>query len=410
MPERTRRFIWSLITEGGFRHSYPVEEALGNGSITESSLRTLVDRRLLRVDHQLGIEKVELAHDRLTDVVREDRDQERARRRTRRQRLTWIVTGGLVLSLLILVGVFLLLWRRADVATLEAENYLKTLEKKSAELERTAGKLREKTTDLERAIESERTATREATERAAEAGRSREATAHALGISALREGIRASGRKDRLAHFAQALRLMRGHHEALTATYSLLRNGPWTAPVMTVRRDVPPSAIAFDQNSVRVAIGWADGVLEVWTSASNRPALRRQVGKSPIRSIGLGTAAQLMVLGYADGVTRVLRDVSLEQAGEFPPPAKAAFPSKSNKLSWNTPAPVMSPDGTRVLIATPYEAYLWRIDPPERIARKCLSAEVSSIFASVPMVEELSSSGRAGSRCGTPGMATRSLT
>ena len=70
---------------------------MGNGSITESkSSDTRRPAAVFRVDHQLGIEKVELAHDRLTHVVREDRDQERARRRTRRQRLTWIVTGGLV--------------------------------------------------------------------------------------------------------------------------------------------------------------------------------------------------------------------------------------------------------------------------------------------------------------------------
>ena len=84
VPDKTRRFIEdALITEGGFRNSYPLQDALEQGALTEPLLRQLVDRRLLRIDHQLGADRVELIHDRLTDVVREHRDRERERIRAR---------------------------------------------------------------------------------------------------------------------------------------------------------------------------------------------------------------------------------------------------------------------------------------------------------------------------------------
>ena len=105
VPDKTRRFIEdALITEGGFRNSYPLQDALDQGALTEPLLRQLVDRRLLRIDHQLGADRVELIHDRLTDVVREHRDRERERIRARRQRRMWW-TAGAVAGVLVAVGV-----------------------------------------------------------------------------------------------------------------------------------------------------------------------------------------------------------------------------------------------------------------------------------------------------------------
>ena len=61
-----------------------------------------MDRRLLRIDHQLGVDRVELIHDRLTAVVREQRDKERVRaaragvrKRHLIQVLTLIVIGSI---------------------------------------------------------------------------------------------------------------------------------------------------------------------------------------------------------------------------------------------------------------------------------------------------------------------------
>jgi hypothetical protein len=121
VPERTRRFIEdALITEGGFRNSYPLQDALDQNLLTEPLLRQLVDRRLLRIDHQLGAERVELIHDRLTGVVREHRDQERERQRARRQRrIRWAV--GSVAVVLGVVGLlFFFLWQNAQTVLREA--------------------------------------------------------------------------------------------------------------------------------------------------------------------------------------------------------------------------------------------------------------------------------------------------
>ena len=117
VPDKTRRFIEdALITEGGFRNSYPLQDALDRDLLTQSLLRQLVDRRLLRIDHQLGADRVELIHDRLTDVVREHRDWERERIRARRQRRMWWATGSVAILLGAGALLFLFLWQNAQRA------------------------------------------------------------------------------------------------------------------------------------------------------------------------------------------------------------------------------------------------------------------------------------------------------
>ena len=148
VPDKTRRFIEdALITEGGFRNSYPLHDALDQGQLTEPLLRRLVDRRLLRIDHQLGAERVELIHDRLTTVVREQRDRERARIRARRQRRMAWVAGGVVLALLAISAQFLYLWRTSASLQSEAEaqrsEAVRGRERAEAERERAEDALRQ---------------------------------------------------------------------------------------------------------------------------------------------------------------------------------------------------------------------------------------------------------------------------
>jgi WD40 repeat protein len=122
VPEKTRRFIEdALITEGGFRNSYPLQDALDQGQLTETLLRQLVDRRLLRIDHQLGADRVELIHDRLTGVVREHRDRERERIRARRQRRMWWATGSVAVVLAAVGALFFFLMLSAQRAERSAE-------------------------------------------------------------------------------------------------------------------------------------------------------------------------------------------------------------------------------------------------------------------------------------------------
>ena len=78
LPPRVADFIESeLITEKGFRDSYVREDAVP-AHLTEDELARLIDSRLLRLEDRDGVQRIELAHDVLTGVVREHRDRRRA--------------------------------------------------------------------------------------------------------------------------------------------------------------------------------------------------------------------------------------------------------------------------------------------------------------------------------------------
>jgi hypothetical protein len=95
-PERVRRFIGDeLITEHGFRNSYSVDDALARGCVTTDELQTLINRHLLRREHHLGTDRVELTHDLLTKAVLEEREErrhaERIDRERRERRKLWTI-------------------------------------------------------------------------------------------------------------------------------------------------------------------------------------------------------------------------------------------------------------------------------------------------------------------------------
>ncbi len=78
LPPRVAHFIESeLITENGFRNSYVREDAVPT-HLTDDELTRLIGSRLLRLEEGYGAQRIELAHDVLTGVMREHRDQRRA--------------------------------------------------------------------------------------------------------------------------------------------------------------------------------------------------------------------------------------------------------------------------------------------------------------------------------------------
>ena len=138
VPDKTQRFIEdALITEGGFRNSYPLQDALDQGLLTEPLLRQLVDRRLLRIDHQLGAERVELIHDRLTDVVREHRNQERERiRGDGGKGGSGGLQGSIGVVLFAIIGaVFFSLWQGAQRAVKQTRVALDEVEQQKSDAE-----------------------------------------------------------------------------------------------------------------------------------------------------------------------------------------------------------------------------------------------------------------------------------
>lgn len=86
LPSTVSRFIEEeLITDRGYRNSYAVEDAIGHGLIASEELDLLINRRLLRRAEQYDVVRVELTHDVLTQAVREERDQRRAREEKQRE-------------------------------------------------------------------------------------------------------------------------------------------------------------------------------------------------------------------------------------------------------------------------------------------------------------------------------------
>lgn len=76
MPDNVHRFIETCLIQGDqYRSSYPVDQALREGVLTQEQLNTLKERRLLRIDQQQGTNRIELIHDRLVSVVSKDRDK-----------------------------------------------------------------------------------------------------------------------------------------------------------------------------------------------------------------------------------------------------------------------------------------------------------------------------------------------
>jgi WD40 repeat protein len=99
VPEHVRRFIErELITERGFRKPCDYDDARTVHGVSEADLALLVNRRVLRIEPGRGTSRVELTHDLLTRVVREERDRQReldriAKERKQRRRLAGIVAA-----------------------------------------------------------------------------------------------------------------------------------------------------------------------------------------------------------------------------------------------------------------------------------------------------------------------------
>lgn len=67
-----------LLTVSGFRDSVALENVLQHSELSQEDLDKLQDRRLLRIDSRAGHDRVELTHDRLTEVIARSRDRRRA--------------------------------------------------------------------------------------------------------------------------------------------------------------------------------------------------------------------------------------------------------------------------------------------------------------------------------------------
>ncbi len=112
LPETMRTFVEDhLLTKSGFRDNFALETALEFPGVTRPLLDTLVARRLVRIEDRLGVQRVELTHDVLAEVIRAARDARLQRlelaaaaRQTRRQR--WLIAALAAAVVGLLIGAF----------------------------------------------------------------------------------------------------------------------------------------------------------------------------------------------------------------------------------------------------------------------------------------------------------------
>ncbi|HVN94080.1 MAG TPA: hypothetical protein VMT38_10305 [Terracidiphilus sp.] len=72
---RVRYFVEDrLLTAAGFRDSCALDNALAEPGVSDASIQTLVDRRILRREERGGLVRIELIHDVLALVAKESRD------------------------------------------------------------------------------------------------------------------------------------------------------------------------------------------------------------------------------------------------------------------------------------------------------------------------------------------------
>jgi hypothetical protein len=80
LPAGMRTFVEDrLLTKSGFRNNLALETALEEPGVTRVLIDTLVSRRLLRVEDRAGVQRVELTHDVLAEVIRAARDERQQR-------------------------------------------------------------------------------------------------------------------------------------------------------------------------------------------------------------------------------------------------------------------------------------------------------------------------------------------
>ncbi|MEO5961641.1 MAG: hypothetical protein ABIZ49_02190 [Opitutaceae bacterium] len=121
LPAEMRAFIEDrLLTKSGFRDNLALESALEISGVTRPLLDTLVARRLLRIEERLGVQRVELTHDVLAEVIRASRDArqqrlavEEARAHEQRalaavtartRKLRWLIAGLATLVVALCLG------------------------------------------------------------------------------------------------------------------------------------------------------------------------------------------------------------------------------------------------------------------------------------------------------------------
>ena len=387
MAPATRRFIEDeLITEGGFRNSYPLDDALEQRLIGADEVRRLVDRRLLRIEHQLGVDRLELIHDRLTEVVREHRDRERERLRAQRARRRWWLAGSIggtvLVGLGLVVALFYGLWRDAEdanaktrVALNDAErandrtkDALLQAEQAASEAQRQRGVAESATQDAVDSLErAKRAGQREAIaagkeRQAAEEARSALRTAVAgklvLQSRAIVDGQRAGSLEEASQLAAAAYRLHAGF-ETLDALNAVLSAAPHLEQVVAFpeqMRAVGPEGrvVVTGTHSATFSSllgGDAEATLQLWDAASGRRLGEPMKGFKGVPSLAFARDGRMLATAEADWVSQSVRMWSVPGGSPQAQPLTLGTPVQPLLRTVSiAPAIAISPDGRQLAV------------------------------------------------------------
>jgi hypothetical protein len=118
LPLAARLFVENrLLTKSGHRDNVALETAVAEDGVALDTIYRLVNRRLLRLEDRFGVQRVEITHDVLTEVIRASRDSrqqqeaaaalKQARITRVRKKLVAFSVGAVILMLPLIFGGYL---------------------------------------------------------------------------------------------------------------------------------------------------------------------------------------------------------------------------------------------------------------------------------------------------------------
>ena len=276
--ERVWTFIEeNLITEHGYRNSYSVDDAIARGAVTDKELQTLINRHLLRHDHHLGADRVELTHDLLTAAVADERDARRERDRARRERGQRWKMMAVAATLALVALVFAGLAQRASSARTVAEAKSRELHKTSVSLEKSNQRLTsmnerlaKTSTDLQVAVTNLRDAVNDAEQEKNRANRARDRSrSHEL--AALAE-MATNRDPERAIALALAGLQQADTAEARSALMDAAQYAWPSAKLEQGELGGAPDAVSLSADGSRLAVLAGGNTISLWNVSSRKPS------------------------------------------------------------------------------------------------------------------------------------------
>lgn len=347
MPATVSEFIETHLIQGNrYRSSYPVDQALQDGFLTREQLLLLTSKhRLLRIDQQFGVSRIELIHDRLVSVVSKARDErlrqielQRLRIEEEERRRQMALDNALE--------------KQADAEAL-AEERLRAAERAQADAER----LRKQARQLQGALlgviilagvagyglydaHSEKKVRKLAQREAL----SLRLVAESLDIS---KGTRPGGDERAILQLLAAQQISPGNKKVDAALITTLSREHMTQKIWTV--SAPINAIAFSPDGTRIVSADSDGALRLWDVKTGQPAGKPlRINEKDMISMAIAPDGNRLASGNSDGMLHLWDAYSGQLIGTL----------ENNAPVYSI---AFSPDGDQLVAGSKYFLRLWNL-------------------------------------------------